>query len=308
MSFPLIGNERVREALCGREDRIPHAVILEGEAGTGKRTLAQYLAKTLVCEAEDAPCGVCRSCHLAEIGTHPDIETITTEDKKKSITVGQIRDLRSMAYLAPHTAPGRVFIVEKADTMNVSAQNSLLKVLEEPPAGVTFLLLAEASNRLLETVVSRCAVFSLYPPVFEDAVQAVGQHTGAELEAVRAAVKDAENNIGKAILLLSGASDTKGAEVARSYFDALCDGRPLDALKATTAIDKDRPAAGDFVAALKELLYAKIKQSGHLKETRREYTRMADALTLAEPLLITNINLTLFFTSLTSKLMTIRSL
>ena len=113
MSFPLVGNGRIKESISAlvAAKRLPHAVIIEGDVGTGKRTLARYLAKIAVCESDSPPCGDCRNCHLADAGTHPDIETVAPEEKKKNINVDQIRELRTTAYHSAHTASRRVFII-----------------------------------------------------------------------------------------------------------------------------------------------------------------------------------------------------
>ena len=166
MSFPLAGCDRLKNSVCTllSSNRLPHAIIIEGDIGTGKRTLARYIAKAFVCKEGSLPCGNCRACHLADVGSHPDIEWIAPEEKKKSVAVDKIRSLREMSYTAALSANGRVFIIEKADTMNAASQNSLLKVLEDPPSNVLFILISESSARLLETVVSRCVVFSLFAP------------------------------------------------------------------------------------------------------------------------------------------------
>ena len=163
MSFPLVGNKRAKDTVESfiSSGRFPHAIIIEGEIGTGKKTLAGYLAKTALCEEPTPPCGVCRNCHLADAGPPPDIQVVAPEEKKKNIAVGQIRELRTTAYHSPHTARRRAFIIEEAETMNAASQNSLLKVLEEPPSDVVFILVTTSAKALLDTVISRCMTISL---------------------------------------------------------------------------------------------------------------------------------------------------
>ena len=133
MTGPLIGNERINgSVLCAiKENRLPHAVIIEGEKGTGRHTLAGFLTRAFLCFGEEKPCGACESCRLAGAGSHPDIYIAAPEDGKKNITVAQIRSLRNEAYVKPHIANGRAFIIDMADTMNEQSQNALLKVLED---------------------------------------------------------------------------------------------------------------------------------------------------------------------------------
>lgn len=307
MSFPLCGNDRVKDSLLKLipARRLPHALIIEGDHGTGKRTLAAFIAKAALCDAENTPCGSCRSCHLADVGTHPDIERIAPEEKKKNIAVAQVDRLREIAYFTPHTASGKVLIIEQADTMNTASQNKLLKVLEEPPANVIFVLLCESANHLLETVVSRCTVFSLYPPEFEEALNELCAR-GLDKNKVSELLLANKNNIGKTLAALGSAKPSAGIEAAQLFAAAIDSGSRLEPLKIAAALEKNRADADVFVKELKNIFVTKVKASGRLKATKLEYTKMYDAVCEIEPLLITNINLSLFFTSLTSKLMMIK--
>ena len=308
MSFPLVANRRVKEAVESfiATDRLPHAVIIEGDIGTGKRTLARYLAKVSVCDEENRPCSACRNCHLADIGTHPDIETVAPEEKKKNIAVDQIRALRTTAYHSAHTAKRRVFIIEQANTMNPQAQNSLLKVLEEPPSDVLFVLITPSTEALLETVVSRCVVFSLFSPTLDEATDYLVTKHNVDKEEAEALLKEEKNNIGKALLRLGAKSDSVGRAIAHDFLDAIQRGSALSAMLHTVPIEKDRPEAIKFAEELSELLIAKIKKSQHLTETAREYAKMYDSLSELIPTLHTNINLSLFFTALASKLSAVK--
>jgi DNA polymerase-3 subunit delta' len=308
MSFPLIGNKRVKDSLSAiiASNRIPHAVIIEGDAGTGKRTLAKYLAKVAVCEGDIPPCETCRGCHLADIGTHPDIEVVAPEEKKKNIGVEQIRNLRTTAYHSAHTAKRRAFIIEQADTMNASSQNSLLKVLEEPPSDVLFILVVGSAERLLDTVVSRCVTLSLFPPSIEDGVKLLRDKHGIKEDEATQFLKAEGGNIGKALSLITKSNESLGKAAARDFLDAVLNGSAVDALVTAAPLEKDRPEALKFAEELSEIIINKIKESGAFTETAREYSRMYTALWDLVPTLNTNINLSLFFTALTSKLMAVK--
>ncbi len=141
--------------------KIPHAFMLEGARDSERNFLANYIAKACVCESENPPCEVCRQCITAENNSNPDISLILAEDGKKNITVAQIRQLRRNAFIKPHSAIRKVFIIGEAQQMNEAAQNALLKVLEEPPEGVVFILTVSSKTLCRDTVVSRCAVISL---------------------------------------------------------------------------------------------------------------------------------------------------
>lgn len=309
MKFPLIGNERIKSAIEAiiASGRFPHAIIIEGDIGTGKRTLARFLAKAAVCEANNIPCDNCRNCHLADAGTHPDIEIIAPEEKKKNITVEQIRNLRTTAYLSPHTSKRRIFIIEQADTMNISSQNSLLKVLEEPPGDVLFILLTVSAERLLETVVSRCISFSLFPPQNEPAFEYLTKERSIPPDVAEKLLKSENGNIGKVITEYNNSSSDLGRTTAHTFFEAIEGNSLLDALLITVPLEKDRLEAGRFTEELCDILMQKIKQSFKMTHTARKYANMYDAVCLMRPTLDTNINLALYFSVLTSKLTAARN-
>ena len=309
MSFPLAGNRRIRETVEAliSSKRLPHAVIIEGEAGTGKRTLARYLAKVAVCDAELPPCCVCRNCHLADTGTHPDIEVVAPEEKKKNIAVDQIRNLRTTAYHSAHSAKRRAFIIESADTMNASSQNSLLKVLEEPPSDVIFILVATNSDALLDTVISRCLTLSLSIPTRAEGVEVLTRDHGADRDTALRFLEEEKNNIGKAIQRLSGKSESVGKAVAHDFFAAIQRGAPVSALIVSAPLEKDRLETELFTLELLDILTEKIKQSRGMTETAREYTDMYREASKLRETLNTNINLGLYFTALASKLCAVKN-
>lgn len=159
-----LGNEKIKEQLSYllSAGRLPHAIVLEGEEGIGKKTLAMEIASALVCRSGgEKPCGYCAQCSKAEKRYHPDIMLCGPEDGKKFISVGAIRDIINNAYIAPLESDYKIYIIDKAHCMNESAQNAILKMLEEPPSYVVFILTVEARSMLLETVLSRAVVLSV---------------------------------------------------------------------------------------------------------------------------------------------------
>lgn len=301
MRFPLIGNDRIRESVLAwvAMRRIPHAILIEGEKSTGRHTLANFIAKAYVCDGEDPPCGSCRGCHLAETGTHPDITVTAPEDGKKNITVAQIRNLRNDAYVKPHMASGRVFIIDMADTMNEQAQNALLKVLEEPPCEIKFILIAESKAALLDTVISRCTVLSLSVPETEESVAYIKKSTQYAEEQIRNALNETGGNIGLSLEILSGA--TRSASAAEEFIVYMLASDEFNMLKLTYGFEKSRVEAGSFIKELKTCTAKAIRSKCGDIFTARVLTQFYNELPRYEQSLETNINLSLLFCSLVCK-------
>lgn len=154
----------VRERLSRtfEEGRMPHAILLEGGPGSGTAELSALLAQAAVCSGTGVrPCGRCPECVRAAAGSHPDIRTIDGDADPRAFPVDAIRRIRADAYVVPNEAARKVYVLRGVQNMAEVSQNALLKVLEEPPANVLFLLTAVSAAALLPTVRSRVQVFSL---------------------------------------------------------------------------------------------------------------------------------------------------
>ena len=157
------GNERLISRIKSDISRgkFPVSSIFEGARGCGKRTLARLVAAALSCEGDDAPCMECLMCDKIMRGISPDVKWVVPEAGKVQLGVDVIRGVREDAYFAANDLDAEFYIFPTADTMNVQAQNALLKILEEPPDGVYFLLLCEDADSLLPTIRSRAPRFRL---------------------------------------------------------------------------------------------------------------------------------------------------
>ena len=157
---PLVEQLR-RSAASGRSS---HAYLFLGGAGAGKRLIANTFAKALQCEGEKRPCDSCKSCHAFNHGNHPDMIYFQPLKNGKTYTIGDVREqLLETVDLKPFQYEKKIYIIEKADTLNIQSQNALLKTLEEPPAHAVFLLLAERAEAFLPTILSRVVVMKIRP-------------------------------------------------------------------------------------------------------------------------------------------------
>jgi DNA polymerase III subunit delta' len=129
-----------------------HAYIFSGPPGVGKSEAALAFAAGLACP--DGGCGACGTCRRVQEGLHPDVELITPEGSR--ILVDQIREINSHVAYRPFEARAKVYVLFEAETMNQEAANAFLRTLEEPPPHVHFLLVTDAVEKMLPTIVSRC--------------------------------------------------------------------------------------------------------------------------------------------------------
>jgi DNA polymerase-3 subunit delta' len=141
--------------------RVPHALLLSGPPGVGKRTLARFFAQYLNCQAAAKPCEQCLSCRKIGKGSHPDVHLLV--DETGAIKIDEIRGLQRELSLSPYEGIYRVAILGNFERATSSAANALLKTLEEPAPQVVLLLTTLDAGALLPTIVSRCQGLVLRP-------------------------------------------------------------------------------------------------------------------------------------------------
>ena len=155
----ILGHEQIKEHFRNavQTGKVSHAYILSGEAGMGRKSLANAFALSLLCEKGTAkPCMQCHACRQVLSGNHPDLIYVTHE-KPASIGVDDIREqINDTIQVRPYSSYYKIYIVDEAEKMTVQAQNALLKTIEEPPAYAVILLLTTNQDAFLPTILSRC--------------------------------------------------------------------------------------------------------------------------------------------------------
>ena len=157
----VIGQEHITETLKKQvaEGRTSHAYLFTGTRGTGKTTCAKILAKAVNCEhpVNGDPCCQCPSCLGLESGSFLDVLEL---DAASNNGVDQVRALRDEAIYAPANVKKRVYIVDEVHMLSTAAFNALLKILEEPPAHLMFILATTELHKVPATILSRCQRYS----------------------------------------------------------------------------------------------------------------------------------------------------
>ena len=142
--------------------RIPHALVIDGGTEAERMNEALEFCASLLCESKGRkPCGVCPQCKKALNNSHPDILNVVKEKDKKNIGIKILREMVEDSYVLPNDSDKKIYIIPHAEEIEATNQNTLLKILEEPPAHASFILLCPSHSVLIGTVLSRVTIFSL---------------------------------------------------------------------------------------------------------------------------------------------------
>lgn len=280
-ALPWLEEPWARVSALLEADRTPHALMLFGPAGIGKRAFAARIAGAVLCEGPPpGPCGACRSCHLFSVGNHPDLRRLEPEEGAAGIRIDPVRALVERSALTSEGGT-KVAIVAPAEAMTPAAANTFLKTLEEPAGRTAFLLVSDAPGMVLPTIRSRCRKMALPAPPRAAALAWLEAGTGDPDAAGR--LLDLAGGMPLAALDLSrrherGALETLYATAA-SLFDGAAD--PLDAAEGWRKAGDPRLVLSVLFSLLGALarrgapdpdrLYAAVDA---LAETRRQWTEV----------------------------------
>ena len=276
--------------------RLPHALLIHGAPGSGKREFATHFAQSLLCSdraTSGHPCGQCQACHWFEDGNHPDFRALLpeilqasdvvadmeegaepsgkfgkTKNPSREIKIEQVRALDVFFNVSTHRGGARVVLVYPADALNVPSSNALLKTLEEPAAGTVFLLVTSHPDQVLPTIRSRASKFAMAQP---DPARCVQWLAGQGI--TDAAARLAEAGGAPLVALRAGGGDTHQTERAE-LLDALSSGR-FDPLVTAERCDK---AGNENVALWLMRWVADVLRAGQTGATPRFHPSYADAL------------------------------
>jgi len=182
--------------------RIVHAYLFTGPAGAGKKTMSSLFAQALLCNDKvNKPCNTCKPCRQFVSGNHPDVFWIRRMENKTGIVVDQIRDLQAAIKVKTYQAGKRICFIDDAHLLTQQAQNAFLKTLEEPPSDTLFFLLAENTNTLLPTIISRCQIFRVRNLSKEDIIEILRRRLSIDRKDASVIAVLSQGNPGKALAL-----------------------------------------------------------------------------------------------------------
>ena len=252
----VVGQEHVTRTLGNalEQQRVAHGYIFSGHRGIGKTTIARILAMALNCRnpigstqrPTPEPCGVCDSCR--EIRTSSSLDVVEI-DAATNRGIDEIRELRDAARYAPARDRYKIYLLDEAHQITDAAFNALLKILEEPPEHVVFMMATTQPEDIPQTIRSRCQHFSFHAVKFEDIVAQLTQIAGQEnIEA------DAQ-----AIALLAEAGDGSMRD-ALSIMDQAIASAPLVESKATLDGEQIRELMGTVPDAVFERILESVSE------------------------------------------------
>lgn len=231
----------------------PHCIMVEGEEKTGKKLLARLIAQSALCQ-NNTMCGQCPSCKKIIAGAHPDIEIYGSNDKPSDYAIDIVRNIRSGAYVLPNEAKYRIIILQNAHNMSEYAQNALLKIIEEPPEHLLFILTVRSDKRMLPTVLSRCTRITTSPVSKQDAMQWLTVHyPNVSHEVLSMAAERSGGILGKAVELIES-KPSAAEDIAQRMLEALIFADELSLLRICGQCEKDRQLFNDMLSALAVLL------------------------------------------------------
>lgn len=166
-NWPVVGHQKIQQFLQKSlaNDKLAHAYLFSGPAHLGKGLIAENFIASILCqdyhrqnnkEGQNLPCGECVFCQQFKRGIHPDVYFLKKEEDKKNISVEQVREMHKFLSLSSFLNSYKIALIANAQDLNESAQNALLKVLEEPTPKTILILIVNDYNLLLPTIVSRC--------------------------------------------------------------------------------------------------------------------------------------------------------
>ena len=238
-----------------RRGRLPHAFIIFGEKGVGKKTLAHEMARHVLCQrGGEMPCGECSACRMMSKNIHPDFIVKTPSGKSGNYLSDDLRSIVSDASVMPNEGDKKIYFLPNVDKALPEAQNMLLKIVEEPPAHVMFIMTAESKERILPTILSRVISVGITEPSEEECLAALIEN-GVSREDAQKAVSIFGGNIGRCSEYIESGGEVEYLTAVKSIVKAMTERDEFSLLAVLSELDTpNRALILDVLASLKNVL------------------------------------------------------
>ena len=252
----LLANEETEAALVrlNAEGRLPHAILLEGPRGSGRFTVARFISALALCRVSPEGCGECPDCRLAMQDKHPDVEVYARSGAAGTLTVSGLRAIRQSAATPPVQGRRRAVILRDIqDAAQQRTLNTLLKLIEEPPDYLMFIITADSRQSLLPTIVSRCLPLRMRLPSPEQCAQELVRRSAIEPAEAQRLSDYCGGNIGRALALQEDPESGKVLRDAAEIAGYILSGESYPLLRALQKYERNRTGARQLVSHLQEI-------------------------------------------------------
>ena len=221
----IYGNQQLIDTLerMASSGRTAHSLIICGDRGSGRKLIARYYARALMCESpvNGKPCGVCSVCRNIDKDIHPDVIFPKKTGKLGNYSVDTAREVIADAYIKPNNSSGcKVYIFADCRNVDDRTQNTLLKLIEEPPEYAYFIFTCGSKSEFLSTIISRCVCFTTSPCTEEEAAEALAE-SGFGQQEIRSAVNCFHGNIGMCESYINDEELRKRVDLTKSLADSI---------------------------------------------------------------------------------------
>ena len=331
----LFGNEKTVSRLVGaiNNSTLPHAFLVVGKDGSGKKTLARELAMAINCEREGEfiPCHRCNTCRRIKDGNFTDIYTLKRDSQKASLGVVEVRDFKASAMLSPVESDYKFYVIEDAETLTVQAQNALLTFLEEPPKNTYIMLLARSADTILTTVKSRTQAINMSKFEREELSEFVTRLSERarnvkrlNQDAFDSIIMNSDGLIGRALSIIDEGRDgeiLKSAQITEEICECICKNSSYsDLYLAVSKLPTDRkkfvPALEGLILAIRDIILCRFDEkcvpvfyssrekaiSLSKKTSSKKLLKVYDILTLALQDAKSNVGISALITGIATKI------
>jgi DNA polymerase-3 subunit delta' len=229
--------------------RLAHGFLLTGEKGTGRKTMAAYIAKTVLCDSpkDGEPCGVCRQCRRVDEGNHPDVIYPERSGKAMIYKAETVREMYADAYTMPNDCDGKVYILADCENIEERTQNIMLKLIEEPPDYAYFIFTSPSRSVFLPTILSRVVTMGVVPCKDSECREALAAAGKYDDESIDDAVNAFHGSIGKCMEYLEGGKAAELVKICRRVIESAVRGNEYSIYKAFYDAGEDRESFAELL-------------------------------------------------------------